>query len=124
MRGAVAAVALAVGVSLGACGPESHRPFFHDDRDDLPEFSAARLGDPMEEGAIMSMLSPAEREAVRRAGLPLRDVEPPAAAAAAEPPPARERTVGDTLDTAGKATLAALGVAVSVGAMVAPYLLF
>jgi hypothetical protein len=123
MRGAVAAVVTAVVLAAGACGPETHRPFFHDDTEDMPEFSAARLGDPLEEGSAADLLGPDERDAVRRAGLPVRDL-PETPDGEARPAKEQPGGVAHAADTAGKASVALLSVGLSLGAMVAPFFAF
>jgi hypothetical protein len=122
MRGAVAAVVTAVVLAVGACGPETHRPFFHDDSEDMPEFSAARLGDPWGEGSAADLLGPDEKDAVRRAGLPVRDGASPSeeGRAAKEPP----GDVESAADKAGKASVALLSVGLTLGALVAPFFAF
>ena len=122
MRGAVVAIVAAVILAVGACGPETHRPFFHDDSEDLPEFSAERLGDPWGEGLVTDMLDPDEKDAVRRAGLPVHDdAEPSNEARADEKPPSRASTVADK---AGKVSVALLSVGITLGALAAPFFMF
>jgi len=123
MRGAVAAVVTAAVLVVGACGPETHRPFFHDETEDTPEFSAARLGDPFEEGSAADLLGPDERDAVRRAGLPVRDL-PPTPEEDARPAKEQPGSVGQAADTAGKASIALLSVGLTLGMMVAPFFAF
>jgi hypothetical protein len=122
MRGAMAAVVVAVVLGVGACGPETHRPFFHDDTEDIPEFSAARLGDPWGEGSAADLLGPDEKDAVRRAGMPVREGPSPSAEARAEQEPMGE--VESTADKAGKASVALLSVGVTLGMLVAPFFAF
>jgi hypothetical protein len=112
-----------------ACGIDSHRPGFHDDSEDLPAFSAARLGDPFGEGSALDFLEPEEREAVERSGmtgLNFRD-DDPAAGSEAEPPdgadPDRRQDEG-MLDKASKVGVALLSVGISLGAAAAPFFLF
>ena len=122
MRGAVAAMVAVVVLAVGACGPETHRPFFHEDSEDMPEFSAARLGDPWSEGSAADLLGPDEKDAVRRAGMPVRDgASPSAEARAAEEP---MNGVESTADKAGKASVALLSVGLTLGALVAPFFMF
>jgi hypothetical protein len=83
--------------------------------DDAPAFSADDLGDMKEDGSILDMLEPEEREALTRSqmtGLP-EDVPKPAA-------PEKEG-FGDKV---GKLGLSIASVAVAVGAVVAPFFLF
>lgn len=122
MRGAVAAVVAVVILALGACRPETHRPFFHDDAEDMPEFSAARLGDPWAEGSAADLLGPDEKEALRRSGKPVRDGLSPSAEARANQEPMSDAE--STADTAGKASIAVLSVGLTLGALVAPFFMF
>ena len=116
-RLSVVAVALGVGMLTAACGPPSHRPSFHKYEDDIPEFSAAQLGEPMDEGAIADMLGPNERAAVQRAGLPVHE-------ASAQEEGDLEPPHESKWDQAGYASVAALGVGVTLFMMAAPYFLF
>lgn len=116
LRRAVVAGLLGVGMMLAACGPETHRPSFHKYEDDLPEFSATRLGDP--DDSVVNFLGPDEQRAVQRAGLPMREEGPP-------PDSGNDLTPDETtMDKVGHASVAALGVGVTLFMMAAPYLLF
>jgi len=100
---------LAAVVLVAACGLSGIAK-----KDQPPEFSAERLGDLSEQDSILDVLDPDEREAVERSGISgARPEHQPA-------PPEDESTA----DKAGKAAVSVLSVAISVGAAVAPYLLF
>jgi hypothetical protein len=98
---------------------------FHDESRDLPAFSAARLGDPFEEGSAIDFLEPDEQEAVRRldgSELALADE------GQATPEELREATrpqggMARALDTAGKLGVVLLGVGLTLAAVVAPFFL-
>jgi len=83
--------------------------------DDAPAFSADDLGDVKEDGSILDMLEPEEREALTRSQMTGLPDDPPKPAA-----PAKEG-FGDKL---GKLSLSIASVAVAVGAVVAPFFLF
>ena len=51
-----AAGVAAIVIVVAACGVDQHRPYFHDDAADTPEFSATRLGDPPEEDSVAKVL--------------------------------------------------------------------
>jgi hypothetical protein len=116
-------------VFVGACGLEDHhRPSFHDEKNETPEFSDTHLDDPFEKSSAADFLSPTERDAVRRSGMTgfgLED-DPDAAEldeATADPPPAHG-TAARAADKAGKVGVALLSVGVTLGALVAPFFLF
>jgi len=106
--GPMAGLALAGLLLVGACGAE-RRHAAHSD-DDPADFSADGLDDLDEEGAMTDLLDPQERDATERSELP-GDARPGA----------DKQNAGDT---AGKVGLSVLTVALSVGAAVAPFLLF
>jgi len=123
-------------VVVTACGLEdsyrdSHRPAFHDSESGNPEFEKIRMGQDFDEFSAMDLLSADERQALRNSGYPsnglfaeeLRE-EPdgmPADLGPEDPPKTGMRR---TLDKAAGATVAILGVGVTLGMMAAPYLLF
>ena len=111
---------MGVGILTWACGPPSHRPSFHRYEDDMPEFSAAQLGEPLEEGAIADLLGPSEREAMQRAGMPVREDAGADESGSSLTPEAKE----STLDKAGHGAVAFMGVGLTLFMMAAPYFLF
>ena len=120
--GRVAGLA-AVATLVAACAMDQHRPYFHDEDKDTPEFSAARLGDPIDEDSVADFLKPDERNAVRRSGMTgIRVDEPKAELDEPAKPP--QGPVAHALDTAGKVGVSLLGVGLTIGAAVAPFLLF
>jgi hypothetical protein len=120
--GRVAGLA-AVVTLVAACAMDQNRPFFHDEDKDTPEFSAARLGDPMDEDSVADFLRPDERNAVRRSGMTgIRVDEPKAELDEPAKPP--QGAVAHALDTTGKVGVSLLGVGLTIGAAVAPFLLF
>jgi len=106
--GPMAGLALAGLLLVGACGAE-RRHAAHSD-DDPGDFSADRFDDLDEEGTMTDLLDPEERDATERSELP-GDARPGA----------DKQNAGDT---AGKVGLSVLTVALSLGAAVAPFLLF
>ena len=108
--GRVGAGALAIVLLLSACAAERPHPA---DPDDDATFSADRL-DFGDEGPVLDMLDPDEREAAKKSGIS-------GSHAADDADPA---TPEGKSETAGKVGLSVLSVAVSVGAAVAPFLLF
>ncbi len=121
--GGVAGVVVLAWVTAFAA--ETHRPAFHRDEDDMPEFSASRLGDPMDEGSVADFLTPEEREAVRHSGM-AEDVDLDAHDAAAAPPREPDAPKGAfarAADKAGKVGVVMLGLGMTFGAMVAPLFL-
>ncbi len=118
LRRAVVAGLLGVGMMMVACGPETHRPSFHKYEDDLPEFSATRIGDP--DDSVVNFLGPDEQKAVQRAGLPMHEEAPPSEGVGNNDLNPDETT----MDKVGHASVAALGVGVTLFMMAAPYLLF
>jgi len=124
-------VGVAVTVYLGGCAAQDqHRPFFHDDEKDIPEFSHSRLGDSWEDDSVAEFLRPEERAALRRSGtsgLRADDLDQPEEEADADdalPEEPQGGPVSRALDKAGKVAVSALGVGISVGMIVAPYFLF
>ena len=122
--GGVAAWAV-VGLLASACAVDQHRPYFHDDEKDTPAFSAARIGDKFDDDSVADFLEPEEREAVRRSGMTGIRVEDAAAldevAKAPEPP---KGPIASALDKVGKVGVSLLGVCVTIGMAIAPFLLF
>ncbi len=127
-RGCVAGL-FGVALIAGACGLEDkHRPAFHDDSKDNPEFSKIRLGDGFDDDSASDLLTPEEREAVKRSGMtgvhvadendPLDDE-----ARKLETPEPPKGPVARALDNAGKVGVALLSVGVTLGALVAPFFL-
>ncbi len=104
-------VGLLLGVAV-ACGLDGRRASHPDDGE--PEFSAERL-DIAKQDSVLDLLEPEEREAVARSGI--SGARPEHVAAAGEETETKA-------DTAGKVGLSLLTVALSVGAAVAPFLLF
>src|SRR3989441_11361146 len=107
-RGRIASLALAGLLLAGACAADRRHATRPDD--DPAEVSADRLDDLDEEGAMTDLLDPEERAAMTRAGLP-GDARPGE----------DEQGAGDT---AGEGGLSARTPALSVGAAIAPPLLF
>ena len=115
-RGWVVIVALGLGVA--ACGLEQHDSTFGDD---VPEFSAERLGtDP---SIADDLLTPAERESLARdrSGPAVGDEFDDENSADASASGKKEEKDSDTY---GKMALSFLTVAVTLGVAAAPYLLF
>jgi hypothetical protein len=104
-KGWLGAILVGVCLTFLACGLDPPAP-----EDELSEFSAERLD--LEDESILDILEPEERAAVERAGV--------SGARPAHVTPAAE----SKSDTAGKVGLSVLTVALSVGAAVAPFLLF
>lgn len=114
-------VVLVVASIGGACstGPSPE--------DQVPEFSASRLGDPMEESSIAELLGPEEREAVRRAGIKLGggDRLTMQDETQQEGAPAFPGQEGDTTaDKAGKVGVVLLGLGMTLAAAAAPFFMF
>jgi hypothetical protein len=108
--GRAGAGALVIALLLSACAAERPHPA---DPDDDATFSADRL-DFGDEGPVLDMLDPDERDAAKRSGISgshaTEDGSP-------EAPESKSETVG-------KVGFSVLTVAVSIGAAVAPFLLF
>ena len=119
MRTVLMATALLLGLVGGCTMEDSHRPYFHDDSKDLPEFSAARLGQPFDDASISEVLSPEEREALSMSEF--ADMFAPPENDGGERPAPRGQSTGDKI--AG-ASMSLIGVGITLGAMAAPYLLF
>ena len=118
-----------VALALGGCGLEDkHRPAFHDDSKDIPEFSKARLGDGFDDDSASDFLTAEERQAIKRSGMTGVHVAEEDDLANDEEgqqetdPP--KGPMAHALDKAGKMAVEALGVGISVGMVVAPYFLF
>jgi hypothetical protein len=109
--GLIAVVAAAA--LIGSCGAEKRQPAPDDDH---VRFSAENLPDLDKETSILDQLEPEERAAVERSGMS----GPGEGSTGANPEPAE----GSKGKTAERAAISILTVAVSVGAAVAPYLLF
>jgi len=107
--GRMAGLAVAGLVLVSACAADRRHVPLPDDPD-ANLASAEPWGDLDDEGAVNDLLDPEQRDAVARAGFP-----------GAERPAAEQENAGDT---AGKVGLSVLSVALSVGAAVAPFLLF
>ena len=99
---------LVAGAGLGARGAIAAD-------DDRADFSADDLGDPTEEGSILQMLEPEEREALARSQMTGIPPEP------AKPAKPDHESLGDKI---GKLGVSIATVAISVGAVVAPFFLF
>ena len=98
-------------LTLPACGLNKSQTH-HDD--DASTVSADKLEMSDDEGAIFALLDPEEREAAEHAGIGGAD-----ATAADSDQPADAPG-----DTAAKASLSFLSVAIVVGATIAPFFLF
>ena len=110
----VAMVALLVSCAV----PDKHRAYFHDDTKYPDAFSATHLGQDFDERSVTDLLSPGEREALQKTDWQLSSDRADAADFAslgAEP---------STGDKVAGTTMTVVGMAITVGAMVAPYLLF
>ena len=112
----LAAVALLALVVLPACGLE-HKKL--DPDDDMGDMAADQLGLSAED-PFLNDLDPVERGALERSGIgtprPAADDADPADS---QPPPPQSKS-----ETAGKVGLSVLTVAMTIGAAVAPFLLF
>ena len=108
----LATVALLALVLLPACGLGHKRP---EPGDDTSDFAADRL-DLSDEDPFFDDLDPAERRAVERSGIGAP--RPASEDADAAPQPESKS------ETAGKVGLSVLSVAMTIGAAVAPFLLF
>lgn len=98
---------LALALTIGGCAVQQKH-------EEPPEVSAERIGDLSEHGSILEALDPNERDALARMdGSPATPDAPPAASAQES-----------TSDKVGKAGISVLTVAISLGAAVAPFLLF
>jgi len=111
-------------VVVASCGPMRSSTLDDAERQEDPEFASSHLHDPFGEESVMDLLAPDERDAVRRSGMTFDEPahDPSITATAAERPP--QGRVARAMDTAGKATVTALGVGMSVGMAVAPFFLF
>jgi len=109
-RGRVAAVVVAGTLALAVVPVRIART-----ADDAPAFSADELGEPTEEGSILQLLEPEEREALARSQMTGMRPEPEQ-----KPEPPKD-SLGDKI---GKVGLSVATVAVSIGAVVAPFFLF
>jgi hypothetical protein len=115
--GSVRAAGLALGVllALGACGIGWAEPA--SDPDESDTVTATDLGDLDDSGSILDALEPHERDAFAQSGM--SGAREPAAEHAAVDEAPKSLT-----DKIGDAAMSVLVVAVSIGAAVAPYLLF
>jgi len=112
----------------GGCGMEKSHSLGDDDEADAPAVSAAHLGDRYEERALADLLEPEERAAAQKAGLPVGEER---LAEQADQPDQPDAANADpesgkfarTADKAAQVGMSLLMVGVTVGAMVAPYLL-
>lgn len=126
MRTSFAVVALVL-VAAGGCGMDQKR--IEDEREQ--RFSAARLGGRFHpEDPLVLMLSPGEREAMRRAGMinedqpPTLDGEGDLAEGDDPSSPLGGETEKSGMDKAGDVMMSVLTVSLTLGMMAAPYLLF
>jgi hypothetical protein len=117
MRVGVVMLLVLAGVGLG-CSAEKQRPVVGED-----DITAAQLRNLHEEKSVLRNLEPTEEEARQLAEEEL---------AQSDPPPGKESWAENhdleeeptTQDKVGQASIAILQVAVTIGAMVAPYFLF
>jgi hypothetical protein len=108
---------LVAGLLVGACVLAERSARAADD--DPPEVSAEALDDPAEQGSILEMLDPEEREALERSQITGMRPE--------HPKPAAEKSKSESEgfgDTVGKVGVSIASVALSVAAVVAPFFLF
>ena len=115
-----------VALLVAACGLEDkHRPAFHDDSKDIPEFSKARLGDGFDDDSASDFLTAEERQAIKRSGMTGVHVADEDDLANDEEdqqqPDAEKSPTAHALDKAGKVGVALLSVGVTLGALVAPF---
>jgi hypothetical protein len=113
----LAAVALLTLVVLPACGLEHKKP---DPEDDMGDIAADRL-DFSGEDSFFDDLDPAERKAVERSGI--GNPRPADEDTDTDPAPEPQKPQSKS-ETAGKVGLSVLSVAMTIGAAVAPFLLF
>jgi hypothetical protein len=121
MRLSVGMLLLAVGLAVG-CGAEKQRPVVGED-----EITAAHLRSLREDDSVLRHLEPTEEEARALAEEAAARGEGAGAHAAGEEGWAEDRDLEEEPTTQEKweqASIAVLQVAVTVGAMVAPYFLF
>lgn len=113
-----------VGLIVGCAGVEDkHRAYFHDDSKYPSGFSASHLGQDFDERGVVDLLSPEERRAMAKTdwswGSRERDVandfDPSGAELGAEP---------SSSDKFAGATMSVLGMAITLGAMAAPFFLY
>ena len=109
--GWVAAVALAGALAGGLVGDRVVRAA----DDPEPAFSADQLDDPTEDGSILDMLEPEEREALARSQMTGMRPEQP------KPAAPQKESLGDKI---GKVSISVASVALSVAAVAAPFFLF
>lgn len=126
--GRLGRVVLVVGLVVGCGAMDTHRPLFHEEDDDLPAFSAARLGDRFDEDSAADFLDPSEREALKRSQMGQRPSREERLADRQskldDPQRPPQSGFGHALDEAGKASLSLFGVGLTLAAAAAPYLLF
>lgn len=111
-------------VLVAACGAMSHSALDEAEQQEDQGSAASKLHDPLGEQSVMELLAPDEQEAVRRSGMTFPE---PAKDASLEPTAAEQKPKGGfarAMDTAGKMTVTAVGVGMSVGMAVAPFFLF
>jgi hypothetical protein len=93
-----------------------------DEDADADEFSASHLGDGMGEGSLWEMLSPEEKAAAEKSGVPWLDDDKATAKAGASSEGQSDNM--KKLDKAGKVGFSLLAVGLSLAAAAAPFLLF
>jgi len=94
-----------------------------DDDEDADEFSASHLGDGMGEGSLWEMLTPEEKAAAEKSGVPWLDGEKATAKANASSD-GESSSTSKKLDKAGKVGFSILAVGLSLAAAAAPFLMF
>jgi hypothetical protein len=111
------AIALTLATTTGGCGLDKPKPA-PPAADEDARVDADLLGDSFENTSDHDFLSPDEREAMRRVGA---TDEPEVAGPIREEP---KSAFGRFSEEVGKAMIAILGVGVTVGMAIAPFLLF
>ena len=112
----LAAVTLLLVVQLPACGLDNKK--HPDPADDTGDFAADRLGS--DEDSFFNDLDPAERGALERSGI----ATPRPAHDDADPAPDSKDDPESKSEKAGGIAFSVLTVAMTIGAAVAPFLLF
>lgn len=111
-----------VGALVGGCGmQDKHRAYFHDEESSRPEFAATHLGQNFDERSVTDFLSPEERQALAMTDWGPRGAFDTGRVSGEPPPPDADQSTGDKI--AGT-TMTLLGLGITLGAMVAPYLLY